>query len=193
MTIAGQPLLAVGTYGAGKVVAFTGFTPAEGAHKLPALPLDQEFIENPAYRAYFVVFSTLLQQALRGQPSVATDLLAQHETPLFETLNRLPATRIALSRDDGIQVDGEHEHCQVRVASRDGYAHLVHLHVDWNKAPGRPYLTEFSDNDFELLPDEIKYINVDWRNQNQSVRSAWNADRQRRKCGRGFDGFLMQK
>jgi beta-mannosidase len=170
MTIAGQPLLVVGSYGAGKVVAFTGFTPAAGANKTPALPLDQEFIGNPANRAYFVVFSTLLQQALPGDPLLAANLLAQHETPLFQTLNRLPQTQIAISEEDGSRVDGKHIHCRLHITSRGGYAHLVHLRVVWPGTQDHPYLTEFSDNDFELLPNETKDIDVDWWSKTPDVQ-----------------------
>jgi hypothetical protein len=53
----------------------------------------------------------------------------------------------------------------VRIANSSGYAHLVHLRADWSGTAKPPYLTEFADNDFELLPNESREIVVQWRSK----------------------------
>ncbi len=64
LSIAGEPLLVTGKYGAGKTVAFTGFTPAADAYS--ALPIDQYLIAEPQGRAYFVLFADMLADVMPG-------------------------------------------------------------------------------------------------------------------------------
>lgn len=167
LTIAGQPLLVTGTYGAGKVAAFTGLTPAGNGYATSSgtSSLDDLFVEEPAYRAYFVTFATLLKDVLAGDPQLSPNLLQEHEMPLFETLKDLQQTQLTASKIGDCENDGELRSCKVRIANSSGYAHLVHLRVDWSAAGRRPYLIEFTDNDFELLPNESREIVVEWRSK----------------------------
>lgn len=165
LTIAGHPLLVTGTYGAGKVAAFTGFTPAEDEYSTSSL--DDQFIEEPANRAYFVTFAALMKEVLPGDPQLSANLLEEHEKPLFQILKELPQTQLTASKIGDCENDGERRFCRVRIANNGGYAHLVHLEVEWSADGRQPYLTEFTDNDFELLPNESREIVVEWRSKFQ--------------------------
>jgi beta-mannosidase len=156
LTISGQPLLVSGAYGAGKTVAFTGFTPA--ADDFSAFPMDQYMIYEPAARAYFAAFADMLARVLPGAQVVTPKLLAAHEKPLFQTLKEQPPTQLAVTR-----VNAATGRCHVRIANMGGYAHLVHMRYEWPAAGPRPFLAEYSDNDFELMPNEFREIDLTWR------------------------------
>lgn len=156
LTISGQPLLVDGVYGSGKAVAFTAFTlPADD---FSAFPIDQYMIYEPAARAYFAVYAGMVARVLPGAPKVTPQLLAAHEKPLFQTLKEQPKTEFAVTK-----VEGAAGRCHVRITNKAGYAHLVHMRFEWPSAGPKPYLAEFSDNDFEMMPSESREIELTWR------------------------------
>jgi hypothetical protein len=157
---AGQPLLITGNYGTGKTAVFTGFTPA--ADEYTALPLDEYMLKNPSFRAYFAIFGDLLADVIPGASAHPTWLLALHEKPLFQTLKEQPETKLIVTKLNPVAVDGVVARCRVQIEATD-YAHLVHLKIDWQGERPKPFLTEFSNGDFELLPGESKEIEVEWR------------------------------
>ncbi len=156
LTISGQPLLVSGMYGSGKTVAFTAFTlPADD---FSVFPIDQYMIYEPAARAYFAAFADVLSRVLPGALAVTPKLLAAHEKPLFQMLKEQPTTELALSK-----MDAAAGRCHVRIANKAGYAHLVHMRYEWPGAGPKPFLAEFNDNDFELMPNETREIELTWR------------------------------
>jgi beta-mannosidase len=161
LTVDGQPLLVTGSYGAGRTVAFTGFTPV--ASEFTALPMDEYLMKEPELRAYFALFADLLADVLVGHPQHETGLLELHEKPLFQTLKEQPRTELAVTKVGEMATEGAVSRCRVRVENRGGYAHMVHLRAEWQGAGTKPFLTEFSDDDFELMPKEAKEIAVEWR------------------------------
>ena len=161
LSISGQPLLVTGAYGTGKTVAFTGFTPA--ASDASGFPIDQYMIAEPQGRALFVLYADMLAAVLPGGQSRATDLLAVHEKPLFQTLKEQPKTELAVTKTEAAVQNGPGSHCKVRIANKGGYAHLVHMRFEWPGTGAKPFLAEMSDNDFELMPDESREIELDWR------------------------------
>jgi beta-mannosidase len=165
LSIAGQPLLVTGTYGAGKTAAFTGFTlPADD---FSTLPIDQYLIDEPQARTYFAAFVDALARVLPGAPQPTPQLLAAHEKPLFQMLKEQPQTELAATK-----VEGGAARCRVRIANRGGYAHLVHMRFEWPQAGPKPYLAELSDNDFELLPNESREIELTWRTSTPNQQTA---------------------
>ena len=164
LSIAGEPLLITGAYGAGKTVAFTGFTPPTDAYS--ALPIDQYLIAEPQGRAYFVLFADMLAAVLPGGQQRTAELLRAHEKPLFQTLKEQPETELAVTEAVPVAADGALARCRVRIVNRGGYAHLVHMRVEWPGAGPQPYLGELSDNDFELMPHESREMELEWRNSN---------------------------
>ncbi len=161
LSIAGEPLLVTGKYGAGKTVAFTGFTPASDDYS--ALPIDEYLIAEPRGRAYFVLFADMLAAVLPGEHERTAELLRTHEKPLFQTLKEQPETEVAVTEAGPVAVDGAVARCRVRLENRGGYAHLVHMRVEWAEDGTRPYLSELSDNDFELMPHESREMELEWR------------------------------
>jgi hypothetical protein len=164
LSIAGSPLLVTGKHGAGRTVAFTGFTPAEDDYS--ALPIDEYLIAEPRGRAYFVLFADMLAAVMPGVQLRTANLLQAHEKPLFQTLKEQPETEVAATEDGPVAVEGAHARCRVRVENRGGYAHLVHMRLDWTGDGPQPFLSELSDNDFELLPHETRELELDWRSSN---------------------------
>lgn len=168
ITIQGNPLVALGTFGAGRTVVFTGFTPAyieqhaEWDDKViyPYL-LDQEFYRNPVVRAYFLVFMELLAAASGEKPQIGYEaLLAAREKPLFETLKDLPYAEVELPQKAEVTHKSDNGfHFSFQVANRDGYARLLRIHAEWNQTTGGvPYLTLFNDNYFDLAPGESRTV-----------------------------------
>jgi beta-mannosidase len=169
LSIAGEPLLVTGAYGVGKTVAFTGLTPAADAYS--ALPIDQYLIAEPRGRAYLVLFADLLADVLPGAPQRTPVLLSAHEKPLFQTLKEQPETELAVTQASAVAVDGGLGRCKVRIVNRGGYAHLVHIRVEWRGAAPKPYLSELNDNDFELLPNEFREIELNWRSSSSNPQA----------------------
>ncbi len=116
LSIAGLPLLITGTYGAGRTVAFTGFTPE--ASDASTEPLDQYLMDEPQVRAYFSVFADLMADVLPAQQPPAPQLLAAHEKPLFQTLKEQPATELAVTKIDAPAGPGGAARLRVRIANR---------------------------------------------------------------------------
>ncbi len=166
-----QPLLVTGTYGAGKTAAFTGFTPEES--ELAKLPIDQYLADEPALRGYFGLFVDLLADVLPGAQKVTPDLLSIHEKPLFQTLKDQPETTLLISKIGSSQSDKGVIHSRVRIENRGDYAHLVHLKSGWNGTGQGPFIVEFSDNDFEMLPKESKEVEVELRPESPGQSITW--------------------
>jgi hypothetical protein len=164
LSIAGEPLLVTSAYGAGRTVAFTGFTPASDDYS--ALPIDDYLIAEPRARAYFVLFADMLAAVLPGGRERTAELLQAHEMPLFQTLKEQPKTEIAVTGVGPVAAGGAVEHCRVRLENRGGYAHLVHLRVEWTGDGPQPYSSELTDNDFELMPRERRDMELEWRSSN---------------------------
>jgi hypothetical protein len=163
LSIDAQPLLTTGSYGQGKTVAFTGFTPAVTDET--ALPIDQYLVAIPQLRAYFAEFGDLLAKAMPQPQSVVPGLLAAHEKPLFQSLKEQPQTELEVTRVSPIENHDGSLHCRVLIANKQQYARLIHLQMPWKGTESAAYLTSLSDNDFDLLPHESKVIEVAWRPQ----------------------------
>lgn len=161
LTIAHHPLLVTGKYDSGKTVVFTGFTPT--ADEFTSLPIDEYLLKEPPLRAYFSLFADLLADAMPGIDLGRRGILAQHQKPLYEMLKEQPETKLEVAEAQVPVLKGVEGRWRVTVTNVGGYAHLVNLHVNWNGNGEKPFLTEESDNDFELLPKESKQIDVTWR------------------------------
>lgn len=166
-----QPLLVTGAYGAGKTAAFTGFTPEESDST--KLPFDQYLMGEPALRAYFDLTQDLLADVLPGNQKIAPGLLDSHEKPLFQTLKEQPETALLVTKIGSPQSDEGAKRFAVRIENHGSYAHLVHLKSESNGTGARPYLVEFSDNDFEMLPKESKEIELELRTGNPDQSMTW--------------------
>ena len=163
LRIHNQPLLVTGEFGHGHTVSFTGFTPVQN-HKEEYL-LGQQLIRDPTNRAYFETFIGLVALAAGQKPMVpVTELLAATEKPLFQTLKEQPTTQIGVQIEPGeAEKDPSAVVRLVRLTNGASYAHLVRLRVEWSSRSPEPYLTEFSDNAFEMLPGEERTIALSWR------------------------------
>jgi beta-mannosidase len=163
LTVHGEPLLVDGQFGKGHTVSFTGFTPS---HARNNYLLGQQLIRDPGNRAFFETFIGLVALASGQQPVLSSEeLLDANEKPLFQTLKEQPETKIDVSFDlvtgpRTLQVAGTR---QIILKNGASYAHLVRLRMEWDPKGPQPYLTEFSDNAFEMLPGEEKTIVLSWR------------------------------
>jgi len=171
LDINGQPLLVTGTYGAGKTAAFSGFTPETS--ELDNLPIDQYLADEPALHAYFDLTVDMLADVLTGPQKSAPDLLAIHEKPLFQTLKEQPETTLLVTKFGSSRDDKGVVHSMIRFENRGGYAHLVHLNSEWNGTGQGPFIVEFSDNDFEMLPKEAKEIEIESRPESPNQQMNW--------------------
>lgn len=169
LTIDGRPLFVTGNYGQGRTVTFTGFTPPYSEQHaywdpqiaFPYLP-DQEFYQNPITKAYFYVFMELLSAAtgLEVQNSYGA-ILSAREKPLFETLEDLPAAAVTIDAISPLGVSGSDGHFTIRLTNGNTYARLARVRLDWNGETSQiPYLVEYSDNYFDLMPRETRTIDL---------------------------------
>jgi hypothetical protein len=144
-------------------VSFTGFTPVQA--EKDDYQLGQQLIRDPANRAYFESFIGLVAQAIGQTPALsAADLLDATEKPLFQTLKEQPVTHIGVSLEPGSSAKPQAGAVRlVRLKNGDSYAHLIRLRVEWDAKTPQPYLTEFSDNAFEMLPGEERAVTLSWR------------------------------
>lgn len=165
LTVGGSdPLLVTGTFGLGHTVSFTGFTPILPIGQSDS-PIGQQLIHDPANRAFFAAFVDLVSLATARDtvvPSVA--LLDANEKPLFQTLKEQPATKIDVRLEPAEETTDATERVRlVRLKNGASYAHLVRLRVEWDTKTPEPYLTEFDDNAFEMLPGEERTVRLSWR------------------------------
>lgn len=157
-----EPLLVIGKFGRGRTVSFTGFTPVQ-AQKEDYI-LGQQLIRNPVNRAYFETFIGLVALAA-GQKTVlpVSALLDAIEKPLFQTLKEQATTQIGVGLEPAEAMSPPAGATVVRLKNGSSYAHLVRLRVEWGSQAPQPYLTEFSDNAFEMLPEEERTVVLTWR------------------------------
>ena len=170
LTVAQQPLLVTGTFGAGKTVAFTGLTPV--ADKFTSFPIDEYFLKRPGLRTYFSLFADLLADVLPGNIERPGPILKQHETPLYQTLKEQPPTEFEVTKTEAVSVTTNVAHCRIRITNKGGYAHLVHIRFDWPSAAPTPFMAVPSDNDFELLPIDARDIDLEWRTSGAQQQTA---------------------
>lgn len=163
LQIHNQPLLVTGQFGRGHTVSFSGFTPVQDGKE--NYLLGQQLIQDPVNRAYFETFVGLVALATGEKPMVpVTDLLAAAEKPLFQTLKDQPTTQIGVRLEPSeAGKDRSATVRLVRLKNGASYAHLVRLRIEWDTKAPQPYLTEFSDNCFEMLPGEQRTISLSWR------------------------------
>jgi hypothetical protein len=170
MTVSGRPLLVTGQYGKGTTLAFTGFTPAYKEQKSSwldtiTLPyfLDQEFVNDPANRSYFSLFMRMVAAASGQDPAKPFDeLLAAREKPLFESLKDQPAAALTVPANLEATAEGDKVHATLTITSGGNYARLVRVRAEWDQSEGSaPYLVEYGDNYFDLLPGESKAVAIE--------------------------------
>jgi hypothetical protein len=170
MTISGRPLLALGQFGRGTTVVFTGFTPAYTEKKSsgdPKIALrylsDQEFVSNPVTKSYFALFMRMLAAATGQQPATPYDeVLAARDKPLFETLKDAPSAALRTPHALNAKASGGKASASLNVVNGQQYVRLVRLRVEWNEPESQaPYLVMYSDNYFDLLPGESRTITLD--------------------------------
>ena len=170
VTVAGDPLLVTGSYGLGHTVAYTGFTPA--ADEFTGTTMDNQWAYRPATRTQMQSFAEMLALALPGGAEWKREVLEQRATPLFETLKNLPQAKLETTLPGCEPAEGGGL-CRLRIHSTQGFAHLVHLRMEWIST--QPYFAELSDNDFEMLPGETHEIELRWRSGDPeaAVHGVW--------------------
>lgn len=166
-SVAGHPLLAVGEYGKGHVLAFTGFTQAYSEEHAewdsqviyPYL-LDQELYRGPATKAYFKLFMQLLAHGSGEKPQINYDsLISAREKPLFESLKDLPSAKVEMpQKAEATNEASDRFHFSFRLANHDRYARLLRVRAEWGKPTSAPYVVLFNDNYFDLAPGESRII-----------------------------------
>ena len=168
ITINSYPLVAVGRYGKGRTVAFTGFTPAYSELRADwdpkityAYMVDQELYQKPVIRSYLYVFMELLAAAAGEKPRVAYGtLLEAREKPLFETLKDLPPAQLKVSAH--IEPSRADANLSLQFVNGGNYARLVRIRLDDSQeaSQGSSYLILYEDNYFDLLPHETRTVNA---------------------------------
>lgn len=170
LTISGRPLLVTGRLGAGRTLAFTGFTPVYSEERaywnekivFPYL-LDHAFYEKPVTQSYFSLFMRMIAAVIGEKPSTDYDaLLESRNKPLFETLKDLPSATISLQRVIRATVSGTEVIVPVELRNGLEYARLVRARAEWHEPEDHlPYLEIYSDNYFDLLPKATKTLMIE--------------------------------
>jgi len=169
LTISGHPLLVEGHYGQGRTLVFTGFTPEYVPdHALwdpkvvyPYM-LDQELYLNPENKADFDVFMRMMAEATGDKPDVEYgQMLSMREKPLFQTLKEQTVTELKVPASVAAVISGDEAHMSLNIENPRGYAHLVRVSAAWDAESTKTQcLVTYSDNYFDLLPGEMKTIDV---------------------------------
>ena len=95
-------------------------------------------------------------------PRLAHLLLAARDKPLFETLKDSPTTEIAVPAHLQGRAEGGKAMFNVDLRNTGKYARLVRVKAEWNGPQGKiPYLVLFSDNYFDLLPGETRWLKLE--------------------------------
>ncbi len=158
LTIEGHPLVAVGQYGQGRTVAFTGFTPIWDAPGDDFL--DEQFDNLPVTRAYFGIFGQVLAAATGAQPTAKfTDLLAARQKPLFQTLKEQPAATVQVAAPAAKAAGGNASTLAITIENGKNYARLVRLRIVWDGP--QPYMQLYGDNFFDMMPGESKQVSLE--------------------------------
>lgn len=159
LSIDGRPLFAIGRYGQGRTVAFTGFTPALDDNATEWI-VDHEIYARPIDKSYFEIFMQLLAAATGEKPQMPYEsILAKREEPLFEMLKNLPPAAIKPPATVSGEISQGRGHFSVQIANHDRYARLIRVHANWDNEPAdAPWLVLYSDNYFDLLPGETRTI-----------------------------------
>ncbi|MBS1815244.1 MAG: beta galactosidase jelly roll domain-containing protein [Acidobacteria bacterium] len=153
MEIAGEPLFVTGKFGSGQTAIYTGMTPND-PHA--AWSLDEHLSQDPAWNAHFAVFAELLRSVLPQQNRSSLQLLQQRVTPTFEMLKESSGGPVAITASCAA------DRCSFRLQNGAKVAHAVHLRTVWDPAHA-PYAQEWSDNDFDMLPNEERTITLTWK------------------------------
>jgi hypothetical protein len=169
MTISGRPLLVTGQFGKGTTVAFTGFTPSYTEKKSSWLDtitlryfLDQEFVTDPVTKAYFSLFMRMIAAVSGEKPATSFDeILAARDKPLFESLKDLPSASLAVPSSLDATASSNKANATLTITNGSTYARLVRVRAEWQGGDGSsPFLVEYSDNFFDLVPGESKPVSV---------------------------------
>ena len=169
LTIEGHPLFAIGRYGQGRTVAFTGFTPFYSEQRAdwdsrvvyPYL-VDQEMYRKPVTRAFFYLFMELLAAASGEKPQVSYDaLLRAREKPLFEMLKDLPSAQVKVSAAASSEEAANEANISIQLRNGDRYARLLRIRSEWDGSDQDfPYLVLYDDNFFDMSAGESRVINA---------------------------------
>jgi beta-mannosidase len=161
-SVYGAPLLASGTYGQGRTLAFTGFTPANDI-KTDGF-LDEQLVISREAEAFAGLVAELISAAT-NEPLTedAATLRAEHEKPLYQTLKEMPATDLSATiKQDSMPEAGVRRY-KIEITNGAGYAHLVRLNLDDAQQHNPALVAMFSDSYFDLLPGEHKTVLLDWK------------------------------
>ncbi len=170
MKVSGRPLLVTGKFGAGRTVAFTGFTPLyveQRDNRDPKIVfsymVDQEFYTQPVTKAYFELFLRMIAAATGEIPAQnIKSVVESRDKPLFETLqDSAPARLSATHRFEGKTL-GKKARLSIDLKNGGSFARLVQLRLNWQGEDEQsPVLAVFDENYIDLLPGESKTVAAD--------------------------------
>lgn len=169
-SIYGSPLLASGTYGAGRTFAFTGYTRATDEHTDGFL--DEQMVSFPEAAAFTGLAAELLSAAT-GDPLAesAATLLDEHEKPLFQTLKESPATTLTAAIAPAGPAQNGDQRYRIEITNGSGFARLVRILLDDAQQHDPNIIPLISDSFFDMLPNEHKTVTLDWIQQDSSANT----------------------
>ncbi|MEW5980067.1 MAG: sugar-binding domain-containing protein [Acidobacteriota bacterium] len=179
LRISGHPLLATGQFGAGRTVAFTGFTPRyleQRDHRDPQIVfsymVDQEFYTQPLTKAYFELFLRLIAAATGESPAQdIRTVVESRDKPLFETLQDSAPARVSI--EPRLQATAARK-ARLTIDLKNGpnFARLVQLRLNWKAEDEQaPVLAVFDVNYCDLLPGESRTISAELHLLKEGVSS----------------------
>ncbi|MGH9613753.1 MAG: glutamine amidotransferase, partial [Bryobacteraceae bacterium] len=165
------PLLVTGNFGAGKTIAYLGFSPA-GSATVPAPPaiVDRAVRASPENRLFAMVCASILSLAAGEQPSTNLEnMIESRATPLYETLKAMrPA---AWPRVTATWTNKEAGIYKARIHIQNGGSYLFgfRLRLDGPDFQDGRALAIWSEQYFDLLPNQSTESEVEVRTSDRRL------------------------
>lgn len=166
----GSPLLASGTYGAGRTFAFTGYTRSTDEHTDGFL--DEQMVTFPEAEAFTGLAAEMLSAATGDPLTVSVGALRdEHEKPLFQTLKESPSTTLTASiAPEGPANNGDQRY-RIEITNGPRYARLVRILLDDAQQHNPNIIPLIGDSFFDMLPNQRKTVTLDWIQQDPSAHT----------------------
>lgn len=170
LTVNERPLLVKGRYGKGDVIAYLGFSPGVSARAKDYNPviLDRVLLTSAEHLLFADISASLLALASKEDPALPiAELLKARTTPLFESLKNTSKPAWPELSVSWLQTEGESLRARVRVQNGRDYVRKLRLRFDGPDFAGGRVLALWSNQYFDLLPNETGECTVEIRKADQ--------------------------
>jgi hypothetical protein len=172
LSLNGRPLLVTARYGKGKAIAYLGFSPAGNPKPKDSLPilLDRVLPVSAEHLLFVKVAASILALAAEEEPVASLDDILNNKTrstPLFEQLKGLSKPEWPEVAWSWTKVDGSTLVGRARIHNGGAYLRRLRLRLDGPDFENGDVLPLWSNQYFDLLPNETAECEVEIRKKDQ--------------------------